>query len=148
MILSGGGIGHDFATTSRLVGEALAAEGFDSVVLDDPEEALAALARRPEALLTLNTLRCQMLDDRFLADGNAVLVGIEARFAEGNVVDGEEDSCAEEESSCDGESEFEGSNDAPDVSFSVGVEDLSKVALVADAVDVYERVSGNSSIKD
>ena len=89
-----------------------------------------------------------MLNDRFRAQGDGVIVLVEARFADGLVVDGKEYSCASEEGDCDGELGFEVSDDAAGIAFSAGVEDFSKVALVSDAVEVDERVRGNSSIKD
>ena len=89
-----------------------------------------------------------MLDDRFRANGDGVVVLVEARFADGLVVDGEEYSCASEEGDCDGELGLEVGDDTKGVASSAGVEDFSKVALVANAVEVDERVRGNSSIKD
>ena len=89
-----------------------------------------------------------MLDDRFRADGDGVIVLVETRFADGLVVDGEEYSGASEESDCDGELGLEVGDDAEGIAFSASVTDFSKVAFVADAVEVDERVRGNSSIKD
>ena len=89
-----------------------------------------------------------MLNDRFRADGDGVIILVKARFADGLVVDREEYSGASEEGNCDGELGFEVGDDTEGVAFSAGVEDFSKVALIADAVEVDERVRGNSSIKD
>ena len=77
-----------------------------------------------------------------------MVVLVEARFADGLIVDGKEYSCASEEGDCDGELGLEVGYDAEGIAFSAGVEDLSKVAFVADAVEVDERVRGNSSITD
>ena len=89
-----------------------------------------------------------MLNDRFRTDGDGVVVLVEARFADGLVVDREEYSCASKEGDGDGKLGLEVGDDTEGVAFSAGVEDFSKVAFVADAVEVDERVRGNSSIKD
>ena len=66
-----------------------------------------------------------MLNDRFRADGDGVIVLVEARFTDGLVVDGQEYSCASEEGNCDGELGLEGGDDTKGVAFSAGVTDFS-----------------------
>ena len=90
----------------------------------------------------------QMVDDRFRAKGDAVVVLVVAGFAEGEVVDGKKYSCAAEESDCNGVLGFEVGDDTESVTFSVRVADFSKVAFVADAVDVNEWIGDGPAVED
>ena len=89
-----------------------------------------------------------MVDDRFRAERNAVVVLVVAGFAEGDVMDGKKYSCVAEESDCNGVSGFEEVDDSEAVAFSVRVANFSEVAFVADAVVVNEWVGEDSSIED
>ncbi len=66
LVLSGGPT-HDLATTSAQVAAVLEDDGIESVVVDDPREALARIAAEPASwdLVTVNALRWRMEADRY-----------------------------------------------------------------------------------
>jgi type 1 glutamine amidotransferase len=58
LVISGGPL-HDFAASTRVLVDAVAVEGVDSTVLEDPREALRLLSEHPRAwdMVTVNALR-------------------------------------------------------------------------------------------
>jgi hypothetical protein len=69
LVLTGGPGNHPFATTSKLLAEAIAEGGLTPTVTDDIEAGLAELDGC--RLLAVNALRWRMLDDRYAADRDA-----------------------------------------------------------------------------
>lgn len=69
LVLTGGPGAHPFATTSKLMAEALAEAGLEPSVTDDIEVGLQQLDGC--RLLAINALRWRMLDDRYAADRDA-----------------------------------------------------------------------------
>jgi hypothetical protein len=95
LVLSGG-LAHDFDGTSRALVDLLALDDFDSVVVTDPDEALAMLRAAegrgapPIDLVTVNALRWRMEADRYAAwraEQAYVLTGDDAALLE-RYVDG------------------------------------------------------------
>lgn len=83
MIVTGGGVAHDFATTSNLVADLLAESGFDPSVFDDLDQGLETIVEERAELLVLNTLRWRMLDEKFddVRDVLASALSLSARRA-------------------------------------------------------------------
>ena len=69
LVLTGGPGAHPFATTSKLLAEAIAETGLSPSVTDDIEGGLQELEGC--RLLAVNALRWRMIDDRYAADREA-----------------------------------------------------------------------------
>lgn len=65
LILTGGDDYHPFAESSQTLAETLLPLGIESDIYFDMEEGLTALSSGDYQLLTMNTLRWQMLDEKY-----------------------------------------------------------------------------------